>query len=318
MVGAFARIAKGAGSSPVWSTWIFSSKIFFRFKRLYHHHQPIDVPTARAQPLPMDGIGRLGHAPPRGPSADCRVLTTADAAGTNGFTDAAWELEQNAFAEIYERPLTCNVEDCLCPMGRKHCAETGLWDIKLCLLCGSAGVHEGCTDEDISTYICRDCISAAPKEPDELAKLAATIDQVIASEQATVSTTRARHPVMPSRMSLRRTKQRIAYTVSAKMSISVDLDSELYCESILFIGENKPRGARWRRWLARSAAIVVVKQLSQWSVIGWVTKNFYLEFLRASEGTLSRWSRLHLQSLAPANPHWARVVGHGPISLFHP
>ncbi|CAH0404046.1 unnamed protein product [Chilo suppressalis] len=126
--------------------------------------------------------------------------------------DAAWELEQNAFAEIYERPLTCNVEDCLCPMGRKHCAETGLWDIKLCLLCGSAGVHEGCTDEDISTYICRDCISAAPKEPDELAKLAATIDQVIASEQATVSTTRARHPVMPSRMSLRRTKQRIAYT----------------------------------------------------------------------------------------------------------
>ncbi|RVE44077.1 hypothetical protein evm_011270 [Chilo suppressalis] len=32
-------------------------------------------------------------------------------------------------------------------------------------------------------------------------------------------------------------------------------------------------GARWRRWLARSAAIVEVKQLSQWSVIGWVTKN---------------------------------------------
>jgi hypothetical protein len=26
---------------------------------------------------------------------------------------------------------------------------------------------------------------------------------------------------------------------------------------------------------------------------------YYLELLRASEGTLSRWSRLHLQSLAP-------------------
>jgi hypothetical protein len=26
---------------------------------------------------------------------------------------------------------------------------------------------------------------------------------------------------------------------------------------------------------------------------------YYLEFLRASEGTLSRWSQLHLQSLAP-------------------
>jgi hypothetical protein len=33
--------------------------------------------------------------------------------------------------------------------------------------------------------------------------------------------------------------------------------------------------------------------------MGWVTKIYYLELLRASEGTLSRWSRLHLQSLAP-------------------
>jgi hypothetical protein len=35
-------------------------------------------------------------------------------------------------------------------------------------------------------------------------------------------------------------------------------------------------------------------------------KMYYLELLRASEGTLvplSRWSRLHLQSLAPTNPH---------------
>ncbi|RVE43286.1 hypothetical protein evm_012045 [Chilo suppressalis] len=31
--------------------------------------------------------------------------------------------------------------------------------------------------------------------------------------------------------------------------------------------------ARWRKWLAHSAAIVEVKQLSQWSVIGWVAKN---------------------------------------------
>jgi hypothetical protein len=40
-----------------------------------------------------------------------------------------------------------------------------------------------------------------------------------------------------------------------------------------------------------------------------MAKMYYLELLRASEGTLSRWSRLHLQSLAPTNPHWARVVG---------
>ncbi|RVE50801.1 hypothetical protein evm_004550 [Chilo suppressalis] len=32
---------------------------------------PINVPNAGAQAFPMDGIGRLGHDPPRGPSADC-------------------------------------------------------------------------------------------------------------------------------------------------------------------------------------------------------------------------------------------------------
>jgi hypothetical protein len=41
---------------------------------------------------------------------------------------------------------------------------------------------------------------------------------------------------------------------------------------------------------------------------------YYLELLRASEGTLSRWSRLYLQSLV-TNPHWARAVGYGPFSL---
>jgi hypothetical protein len=39
------------------------------------------------------------------------------------------------------------------------------------------------------------------------------------------------------------------------------------------------------------------KQRSQWSVIRWVTKIYYLQLLRASEGTLSRWSRFY--SLAP-------------------
>jgi hypothetical protein len=36
---------------------------------------------------------------------------------------------------------------------------------------------------------------------------------------------------------------------------------------------------------------------------------------RASEGTFSHWYRLHLQSIAPTNLHWARVVDYGPISL---
>jgi hypothetical protein len=58
-------------------------------------------------------------------------------------------------------------------------------------------------------------------------------------------------------------------------------------------------------------AIAEVKQ--HWSVIGWVI--YYLELLRASEGTLNCWSRLHLQSIAPINPQWARLVGCGLFSL---
>jgi hypothetical protein len=55
-------------------------------------------------------------------------------------------------------------------------------------------------------------------------------------------------------------------------------------------------------------AIAEVKQ--RWSVIGWVTK-MYLELLRASQGTLSRWPRLYLQSL---EPHLG-VVGYDSFSL---
>jgi hypothetical protein len=41
----------------------------------------------------------------------------------------------------------------------------------------------------------------------------------------------------------------------------------------------------------------------------------YRKLLRASEGTLTWWSQPHLQSLAPINLNWARVVGYGLISL---
>jgi hypothetical protein len=57
-------------------------------------------------------------------------------------------------------------------------------------------------------------------------------------------------------------------------------------------------------------AIAEVEQ--RWSVDGWMTNIYYLELLRASEGKLNRWSRLHLQLLAPTNHH---VVGYGPFSL---
>jgi hypothetical protein len=48
----------------------------------------------------------------------------------------------------------------------------------------------------------------------------------------------------------------------------------------------------------------------------WVTKTLSSRAPPCFGGTLSRWSRLHLQSLAPINPHSARVVGYGPFSLW--
>jgi hypothetical protein len=53
-------------------------------------------------------------------------------------------------------------------------------------------------------------------------------------------------------------------------------------------------------------AIVEVKQ--RWSLIGWVTKNLLFRVFPCFEDTLSRWSWLHLQLLAPTNQYWARVM----------
>jgi hypothetical protein len=34
-----------------------------------------------------------------------------------------------------------------------------------------------------------------------------------------------------------------------------------------------------------------------------------------SSSEVSRWSRLHFQSVGPTNPHWTRVESYGPFSL---
>jgi hypothetical protein len=48
------------------------------------------------------------------------------------------------------------------------------------------------------------------------------------------------------------------------------------------------RGARWPRGQYAWSAIAEARQHSQRSVIRWVTKIYYVELLRALEGTLSR------------------------------
>ncbi|RVE42536.1 hypothetical protein evm_012816 [Chilo suppressalis] len=81
--------------------------------QIVHHHQPINVPTAGAQAFPMDGIGRLGHDPPRGPSADWRVLTIADTAGTNGLTCLPKHGGARDRRFLVTHPMTDHCENCL-------------------------------------------------------------------------------------------------------------------------------------------------------------------------------------------------------------
>ncbi|XP_063631239.1 uncharacterized protein LOC134802490 [Cydia splendana] len=118
--------------------------------------------------------------------------------------DAAWELEQNAFAEIYTRDASCAAAECLCPFGRSH-DELGTWDIKLCLLCGSWGQHSGCAAGARAT--CGACAPAAAAG--DMARLEAKLTQVMMAEQAQAQQRACSGPVMPSRMSLRRTKGRL-------------------------------------------------------------------------------------------------------------
>nr|XP_053637855.1 uncharacterized protein LOC128692643 isoform X4 [Cherax quadricarinatus]XP_053637856.1 uncharacterized protein LOC128692643 isoform X4 [Cherax quadricarinatus] len=58
--------------------------------------------------------------------------------------DASWELEPNAFSDLLERPIHCDAPKCKCPDGRKSDEDGTRWEILLCNLCGSTGVHIAC------------------------------------------------------------------------------------------------------------------------------------------------------------------------------
>ncbi|XP_061381885.1 uncharacterized protein LOC116778258 isoform X2 [Danaus plexippus] len=111
--------------------------------------------------------------------------------------DAAWELEQNAFSEIYERQLSCSAEVCHCEHGRGHDEDGGPWDIKMCLLCGWQGVHAFCGGK---LWLCPVC---APSAPD--ADVLRDIEKLSLPTSSRPLRAR-RRPLMTSRMSLRRTK----------------------------------------------------------------------------------------------------------------
>ncbi|XP_023944777.1 uncharacterized protein LOC112050690 [Bicyclus anynana] len=115
--------------------------------------------------------------------------------------DAAWELEQNAFSGMYERRVECLAEVCKCPNGRNYDANSGIWDVKLCVLCGSPGVHAGCTTAE--HHVCAVCTPAAPDPP-----RLAVIDSVSLPRHSQDTQQTRSGGFMPCRMSIRRTKPR--------------------------------------------------------------------------------------------------------------
>jgi hypothetical protein len=77
----------------------------------------------------------------------------------------------------------------------------------------------------------------------------------------------------------------------SKASLYVFLNRLALTFSLILISSSGNWGARWSSGQCARRAIAEAKQRSQWPVIGWVTKIYYLELLRVSEGTLSRpWS----------------------------
>ncbi|RVE50707.1 hypothetical protein evm_004617, partial [Chilo suppressalis] len=61
--------------------------------------------------LLKDGIGRLGHDPPRGLSADWWVLTTADAAGTNGLTSGGFVVIATLGRRVGDRSVAMELKE---------------------------------------------------------------------------------------------------------------------------------------------------------------------------------------------------------------
>ncbi|GAB6031731.1 G2 M-phase specific E3 ubiquitin protein ligase [Chamberlinius hualienensis] len=72
--------------------------------------------------------------------------------------DASWEMEDNAFQELYQRYSHCDYPKCICPAGRKF-DDDRRWSIVLCDYCGSQGCHSSCGNIALykPSWVCSRC-----------------------------------------------------------------------------------------------------------------------------------------------------------------
>ncbi|KAK1129058.1 hypothetical protein K0M31_020188 [Melipona bicolor] len=74
--------------------------------------------------------------------------------------DASWELVPNAFQELLYRHDQCDAPICLCPKGRKYTSFNAKWELALCRICGSQGIHMACGQLKWANpaWECKECI----------------------------------------------------------------------------------------------------------------------------------------------------------------
>lgn len=73
--------------------------------------------------------------------------------------DAAWEMEQNAYASLYSVYRRCDANNCLCKNGREYADKSSdnPWFIIVCRLCGGAGIHKRCSNKKNNIFKCVTC-----------------------------------------------------------------------------------------------------------------------------------------------------------------
>lgn len=85
--------------------------------------------------------------------------------------DASWELEPNAFQELLHRHNRCDAKTCTCPKGRLHISSNAKWELVLCRLCGSQGIHMACGQLKWINPVweCPECIAILSKSTETAA-----------------------------------------------------------------------------------------------------------------------------------------------------
>ena len=80
--------------------------------------------------------------------------------------DASWEMENNAYGDLYVRHSTCDRDNCLCPNGRSHRERSGDWQLLICETCGSKGSHWKCLSSHnwIDEWVCDECKETLEKQ----------------------------------------------------------------------------------------------------------------------------------------------------------